>query len=168
MANAELENSDQLFPFMKLLPELRICVYEYLFEDLAASIMPSAISLIQLKRLIDYQRPHLRNILALLQTSRIFRTECMEVCSRLQKIHAAKLPDLILKTEHEYSRCFCDFKKLVELYTLRFTMGILEAVLHVVKHGPKEGHGKRGQSVAALETAQGADASESATKRIKK
>jgi hypothetical protein len=59
---------------MELLPELRIRVYEYLFEDLAASIISPTLSLVQIQSLNDYQRSHIRNTLALLETSRIFRT----------------------------------------------------------------------------------------------
>jgi hypothetical protein len=174
MAEVGPGSPDHLFLFMELLPELRIRVYEYLFEDLAASIIPPTLSLAQIQSLNDYQRPHIRNTLALLQTGRIFRTECLEVYSRLQKIQAAPLPDLIsglsvqLKGERDLSRCFFGHQKLIDLWTLEATMHKLKVLLHVVKYGPEEGHGEGGQSVVAPETTQGADASESATKRIKK
>jgi hypothetical protein len=174
MVEVEPGSPDHFFPFMELLPELRIRVYEYLFEDLAASIIPPTLSPIQIRSPNDCQQPQLRNTLALLHTSRIFRTECLEVYSRLQKIQAASLPDLIstlsvqLKDEHDIARCFRGHQKLVDLHTPEAEMHKLNVVLHVIKYGPEEGHGKGGRSVDAPETTQGADDSESATKRIKK
>jgi hypothetical protein len=174
MAEVEPRSPDQLFPFMELLPELRIRVYEYLFEDIAASIIPPTLSPIQIRSLNDCQRPHIPNTLALIHTSRIFRTECLEVYSRLQKIQAASLRDLIstlsvqLKDEHDIARCFRGHQKLIELQEFDAEMHKLGVVLNVVKYCPEEGHGKGGRSVDAPETTQGAEASESATKRMKK
>jgi hypothetical protein len=168
MAEVEAGSPDQLFPFMELLPELRIRVYEYLFEDLAASVIPPTLSPIQIRSPNDCQRPHVRNTLAILHTSRIFRAECLEVYSRLQKIQAASIPDLIstlsvqLKDEHDIARCFRGHLKLIDLHTLEAEMYKLNVVLHVAKYGPEEGHGKGGRTVDAPETTQGTEASESA------
>jgi hypothetical protein len=132
MAKDATKSTDQLFPFMRLLPELRIRVYEYLFEDFVASMMLPTFTRAQIQSLNDYQRPHIRNTFALLHTSQVFRTECMEVYARLQKVHAARLPTLIsslsvqLKDERDFNRFSHGHQKLTELHIHEVTMHKLE------------------------------------------
>ena len=64
---------DQQFPLMKLLPELRIRIYECIFADLADSITPPSLSTIQ--NLDEHLRLHLRGFLTLLYASQVLRSE---------------------------------------------------------------------------------------------
>lgn len=89
MAKTEDENSDQRFPLMDLILELRASVYECVFENLADSIIPPFLSTVQ--SLEDYLRPQLRSTLALFHTNKTLRAECIEFYPRLAKSHSAEL-----------------------------------------------------------------------------
>lgn len=88
-AKAITKVSQQHFPLMKLLPELRIRIYECVFEDIADSLTPRTLSTIQ--DLEEHLRGRLRGFLALLHASRALRSEAIEVYCLSAKARLAKL-----------------------------------------------------------------------------
>jgi len=84
---------EQHFPLMKLLPELRIRIYECVFADLALSLTPPSLSTVQ--NLDDHLRPLLRGCLALLHASRALRSEALEVYCLAVNLRSATLKQAI-------------------------------------------------------------------------
>jgi hypothetical protein len=78
---------------MKLLPELRIRIYECVFADLANSLTPPSLSTIQ--NLDNHLGSRLSGFLALLHASRALRSEALEAYCLNAKARLAALGDTI-------------------------------------------------------------------------
>ena len=156
-AKAIAKASQQHFPLMRLLPELRIRIYECVFADLAGSLTPRSLSTIQ--NLDDHLRVRLKEFLALLHASQSLRSEAIEVYCLSAKARLAKLSKTI---EDMYAAIDVFVKMpnwtiLMEAHARELVMGKLEIVLRVIKFVMSGREGKRGWSFAALRTAMEAD-----------
>lgn len=156
-AKAIAKASQQHFPLMRLLPELRIRIYECVFADLADSLTPRSLSTIQ--NLDDHLRVRLKEFLALLHASQSLRSEAIEVYCLSAKARLAKLSKTI---EDMYAAIDVFVKMpnwtiLMEAHARELVMGKLEIVLRVIKFVMSDREGKRGWSFAALRTAMEAD-----------
>lgn len=151
------KTSEQHFPLMKLLPELRIRIYELVFADLAISLTPPSLSTIQ--TLDDHLRVRLKGFLALLHTSRSLRAEAIEVYCLSAKMRLAALS----KTMQSMYAAIDVLGKvpswtiLMEAHARELVIGKLGILLRVIKFVISDGEAKRGWSFAALKTAMEVD-----------
>ena len=144
---------DQHFPIMKLLPELRIRVYECVFADLANSLTPRSLSTIQ--ALDDHLQSRLSGFLALLHASRAVRSEALEVYCLYAKARLKTLGESIKRmyARIDVSGKVPDWTILMEAHARELVIGKLGIFLRVIKFVMSNGKRKRGRSFAALETA---------------
>lgn len=160
MTTTNSKVSEECFSLMNLLPELRLRVYESVFENLADSIVPPSLSTAH--SLEDHLRSQLRSTLALLHNSEALRTECIDVYSRLAKAHTATLKQpnrdiYVLIDEFEVGDQ-PSYKSFMELHAREMAMAKLGVMLNVVELVMSEGYGRHGRSFAALKAAVGANA----------
>jgi hypothetical protein len=144
---------DQHFPLMKLLPELRIRIYECVFADLANFLTPPSLSMIQ--NLDDHLRSRLSGFLALLHASRALRSEALEVYCLYAKARSATLGETIKSTYTAFDVMgeAPNWTILMEAYVRELVIGKLGILLRVIKSVMKEEEGKHGWSFSALKTA---------------
>lgn len=152
-AEAISKASQQHFPLMELLPELRIRIYECAFADLADTLTPPTLSTIQ--TLDDHLQGRLRGFLALLHASRALRCEAIEVYCLSAKTHLAMLGK---KIQGMYAAIDVlgevpDWTILMETHARELAIGKLGTFLRVIKFVMSDREGKRGWSFAALKTA---------------
>lgn len=152
-ANTIAKASQQHFPLMKLLPELRIRIYELVFADLAISLTPSSLSTIQ--NVDDHLQSRLRGFFALLHTSRALRAEALEAYCLTAKMHLAMLSKTIrgMYTAVEVLGKVPDWVILMEAHARELVIGKLGTLLRVIKFVMSDGKEKRGWGFAALRTA---------------
>jgi hypothetical protein len=145
---------------MKLLPELRIRIYELIFADLTNSLTPPFLSTIQ--NLDNHLRVRLRGFLVLLHTSRALRSEAIEVYCISAKARLVTLSETIrgLYAAIEVSGRVPNWKILMEAHARELVMGKLGFVLRVIKFVMSEVEGKHGWSFASLKTAMAMDAAD--------
>lgn len=153
--------SQQHFPLMKLLPELRIRIYECVFADLADALIPPTLSTIQ--NLDDHLWDWLRSFLALLHASRALRSEAIEVYCLSAKSRSAKLSKTI---ENMYAAIDAlgkapDWTILMEAHARELMIGKLAILLRVIKFTMDHGREKRGWRFATLKAAMEVDDSDS-------
>ena len=148
---------DQRFPLMKLLPELRIRIYECIFADLADSIPPPSLSTLQ--NLDEHLRLHLRGFLALLHASQVLRSEGIEVYCRVAKARSATLDKSIRELYRliELSSGVFNWKLLMEMHARQLAMRKVETMFRVVRSAMSGGCGEHGWTLAALEASMDAD-----------
>ena len=142
---------------MKLLPELRIRIYECIFADLADSITPPSLSTIQ--NLDEHLRLHLRSFLALLHASRALRSEGIEGYRHAAKARSATLDKNIreLYRLNELSDGVFSWKLLMEMHARQLAMRKVETMLRVVRFALSGECGEHGWILAALEAAMDAN-----------
>jgi hypothetical protein len=148
---------EQCFPLMKLLPELRIRIYECVFADFKSSLTPPSLSTIQ--NLDDYLRTRLRGFLALLHASRALRSEGVEVYCRMAMTDLLALKKTVqdIYTLIGILSEVCNWMLLMDMHAQQLAMGKLGILLRVIKYVVNDGHGKQGWSFAALNTAMAAE-----------
>jgi hypothetical protein len=142
---------------MKLLPELRIRVYECVFADLANSLTPRSLSTIQ--ALDDHLQSRLAGFLALLHASRALRSEALEVYCLYAKARLAALCETIksMYAAIDVMGKVPNYAILMEAHARELVIGRLGVILRVIKFVMSDGKRKRGWSFAALKTAMDAD-----------
>jgi hypothetical protein len=145
--------NDLHFALMKLLPELRIRIYEFIFADLANSLTLRSLSTIQ--NLNEHLRPRFKSFLKLLRASRILRSGGIEVYCRMAMAQLLALNKIV---QHMYTLIGVsgevgNWKLLMKLHAQQLAMGELGILLRVIRFVVNEGHGKCGWSFAALRTA---------------
>lgn len=153
--------SQQHFPLMKLLPELRIRIYEFVFVDLANSLTPPTLSTIQ--NLDGHLRMRLRGFLALLHASRALRSEALEVYCLSAKAHLAMLGKT---TQGMYIAIDVlgevrNWTILMQAHARELVIGKLGIFLRVIKFVTSDREEMRGWSFAALKAAMEVDNSDS-------
>lgn len=156
-AKAIAKASQQQFPLMKLLPELRIRIYECAFADLADTLTPRSLSTIQ--NLEDHLRLRLKGFLALLHASRALRSEALEAYCLSAKSRSAALSKAI-QSMYVAIDVFSDVPNwtiLMEAHARELVMERLGILLRVIKFAMGDGKKKRGWSFAALKTASEVD-----------
>jgi len=149
-AKAIAKTSQQPFPLMKLLPELRIRIYECIFADLADTLTPPSFSTVQ--DLDDHLRVRLRSFLALLHASRALRFEAIEVYCLSTKAHLAMLSKTIkgMYKAIDVLGKVPDWTTLMEAHARELVTGKLWIFVRVIKFVMSDREGKRGWSYAAL------------------
>lgn len=149
--------SQQHFPLMKLLPELRIRIYECVFSDLVDTLTPPTLSTIQ--SLDDYLRGRLLGFLALLHANRVLRREAIEVYCLSAKAHLAMLGNTIqgMYAAIDVLGEVHDWTILMETHARELVIGKLAILFRVIKFVISDGKGKREWSYAALKTAMDVD-----------
>jgi hypothetical protein len=148
---------DQHFPIMKLLPELRIRIYECVFADIANYLTPRSLSTIQ--NLEDHLQVRLGIFFALLHASRALRFEALEVYCLYAKARLATLGETIksMYAQIDVMGKAPDWTILMEAHVRELVIGRLETLLRVIKFVMSDGKGKSGWSFAALKFAMVAD-----------
>ena len=156
-AKAIAKASQQHFPLMELLPELRIRIYECAFADLADTLTPPALSTVQ--SLDDHLQGRLRGFLALLHASRALRCEAIEVYCLSAKTHLTMIGKTIqgMYAAIDVLGEVPDWTILMETHARELMIGKLGTFLRVIKFVMSGREGKRGWSFAALRTAMEAD-----------
>jgi len=144
---------EQHFPLMKLLPELRIRIYELVFTDLTISLTPPSLSTVQ--NLDDHLRLRLRGFLALLHASQLLRSEAIEVYCLSAKVRLAALSKTIQSMYAAIDGLgkVPNWTILMEAHARELVIGRLGDLLRVIKFVMSDGEERRGWSFAALETA---------------
>jgi len=152
-AKAITKASQQHFPLMKLLPELRIRIYECVFAHLADALTPRSLSTVQ--NLDDHLRGRLRGFLTLLHASRALRSEAIEVYCLSAKARLAALSKAIqsMYTAIDVLSEVLNWVVLMEAHVRELVIGKLGILLRVIKFVTSNGQDKRGWSFAALRTA---------------
>jgi hypothetical protein len=135
---------EQHFPLMKLLPELRIRIYECVFADLIDSLTPRSLSTVQ--SIDDNLRRRLKGFLAPLHASRALRSEAIEVYCLSAK---TRLATLRKTTEDIYEAINVlgevpNWTILMEALALELVILKLENMLLVMKAKMSDGEEKRG------------------------
>ena len=151
---------DQRFPLMKLLPELRIRIYECIFADLADTITPPSQSTLQ--NLDEHLRLHLRGFIALLHASQVLRSEGIEVYCRAAKVQSATLNKNIRELYGliKLSGGVFSWNLLMEVHARQLAMRKVETMFRVVRFAMSGGCGEHGWTLAALEAAMNANDAE--------
>jgi hypothetical protein len=151
------QTSDQNFPIMKLLPELRIHIYECVFADLANFLTPRSLSTIQ--NLDDRLQSRLSDFLALLHASQALRSEALEVYCLYAKARLRTLGETIksMYAAIDVMGKVPNWTNLMEAHARELVLGKLAIFLRVIKFVMSDGKRKRGWSFAALKTAMDAD-----------
>jgi len=149
---ASTNDVGQHFPLMRLLPELRIRIYEFVFADLATSLTPRSLSTIQ--NLDEHLRPRFKCFLKLLHASRTLRSEGIEIYCRMAM---AQLLALNKAVKHIYTLLFTpgevvNYSVLMELHAQQLAIEKLEILLRVIKYVVNDGHVKYRWTFAALKT----------------
>ena len=152
-AKAIIKASQQHFPLMELLPELRIRIYECVFADLASSLTPRSLSTVQ--NLDDHLRVRLKEYLALLHASRALRSETIEVYCLRAKASLATLGKTIqsMYAGIDLSRKIPSWAILMEAHARELAMAKLQTFLLVIKFVMIKREGKRGWNFATFRTA---------------
>jgi hypothetical protein len=147
---------DQHFPLMKLLPELRIRIYECVFADLANFLTPPSLSTVQ--NLDDHLQSRLLGFLALLRASRALRSEALGVYCLYAKARLATLGETIksMYAAIDVMGKAPNWTILMEAHARELVIGKLGILLRVIKF-VMNGEGKRGWSLSALKTAMAVD-----------
>jgi hypothetical protein len=144
---------EQRFPLMKLLPELRIRIYEFVFADVANSLTPRSLSTSQ--NLDDYLQSRLSGFLALLHASRAVRSEALEVYCLYAKARLKTLGEIIksMYAAIDLMGKVPSWTILMEAHARELVIERLEIFLRVIKFVISDGKGNRGWSFAALKAA---------------
>ena len=138
---------------MKLLPELRIRIYECIFADFADTLTPPSLSTVQN---LDYHlRVGLKGFLALLHTSQALRSEAIEVFCLSTRARLATLSKTIqsMYAAIDMLGKVPDWTILMEAHARELVMGKLGSMLRVIKLVIDDGQEKRMWGVSALKTA---------------
>lgn len=151
--NPNAKASQQHFHLMKLLPELRIRVYELVFADLATSLTPPSLTIVQ--NLDEHLRRRLKGFLALLHTSRALRSEAIEVYCLSAKVRLAALSKTLqsMYAAIEVLGKVPNWTILMDAHARELVIGKLGILLRVIKFVMSDGEEKRGWDFAALKTA---------------
>lgn len=133
------KTSQQHFPLMKLLPELRIRVYELVFADLATSLTPPSLTIVQ--NLDEHLQRRLKGFLALLHTSRALRSEAVEVYCLSAKVRLAALSKTIqsLYAAIEVLGKVPNWTILMEAHARELVIGKLGTKLRVSRFAMSDG-----------------------------
>jgi len=156
-AKANTKASEQHFPLMKLLPELRIRIYECIFADLADTLTPPSLSTVQ--SLDEHLRFGLKGFFALLHTSQALRSEAIEVYCLATRVRLATLSKTIQSMYAAIDGLgeVPNWTVLMEAHARELVMGKLGITLRVIKFVMDYGEERRGESFAALKAAMGTD-----------